>query len=192
MWGHLAAQLDERPGHQYRPPRRRHRRCSPGRACCLPTCQTIGSSKSLAPYCTSSTAGAASTSSGSQVRGGLSPPIPPAQPGARCAPRHASCDHSRRNNMEARTMEEVSFDIETQAAAAITNIGGDQMIYSAERLVARSAGGVSPRPSALPRRARTARPDGDQDRGHTARRTTSGPRNPRTTRLRSRTRGYPQ
>ena len=30
-------------------------------------------------------------------------------------------------------MEEVSFDIETQAAAAITNIGGDQTIYSAER-----------------------------------------------------------
>jgi hypothetical protein len=30
-------------------------------------------------------------------------------------------------------MDEVSFDIETQAAAAITNIGGDQTIYAAER-----------------------------------------------------------
>ena len=30
-------------------------------------------------------------------------------------------------------MEEATFDIETQAAAAITNIGGDQTIYAAER-----------------------------------------------------------
>jgi hypothetical protein len=31
------------------------------------------------------------------------------------------------------TMDEVTFDIETQAAAAITNIGGDQTIYAGER-----------------------------------------------------------
>jgi hypothetical protein len=30
-------------------------------------------------------------------------------------------------------MEEVTFDIETQAAAAITNIGGDQKVYAGER-----------------------------------------------------------
>ncbi len=30
-------------------------------------------------------------------------------------------------------MEEVTFDIETQAAAAITNIGGDQTVYASER-----------------------------------------------------------
>ena len=30
-------------------------------------------------------------------------------------------------------MEEVTFDIETQAAAAITNIGGDQTVYAGER-----------------------------------------------------------
>ena len=30
-------------------------------------------------------------------------------------------------------MDEVTFDIETQAAAAITNIGGDQTVYAAER-----------------------------------------------------------
>ena len=30
-------------------------------------------------------------------------------------------------------MDEVTFDIETQAAAAITNIGGDQTVYTAER-----------------------------------------------------------
>jgi hypothetical protein len=30
-------------------------------------------------------------------------------------------------------MEEVTFDIETQAAAAINNIGGDQTIYAGER-----------------------------------------------------------
>src|SRR5215218_3733309 len=29
-------------------------------------------------------------------------------------------------------MEEVTFDIETQAAAAITNIGGDQTFYAGE------------------------------------------------------------
>ena len=29
-------------------------------------------------------------------------------------------------------MDEVSFDIETQAAAAITNIGGDQTVYAGE------------------------------------------------------------
>jgi hypothetical protein len=31
------------------------------------------------------------------------------------------------------TMEEATFDIETQAAAAITNIGGDQTVYAGER-----------------------------------------------------------
>jgi hypothetical protein len=31
------------------------------------------------------------------------------------------------------TMDEVTFDIETQAAAAITNIGGDQTVYASER-----------------------------------------------------------
>jgi hypothetical protein len=31
------------------------------------------------------------------------------------------------------TMEEVTFDIEAQAAAAITNIGGDQTVYAGER-----------------------------------------------------------
>jgi hypothetical protein len=31
------------------------------------------------------------------------------------------------------TMDEVTFDIETQAAAAITNIGGDQTVYAGER-----------------------------------------------------------
>jgi hypothetical protein len=30
-------------------------------------------------------------------------------------------------------MEEVTFEIETQAAAAITNIGGDQTVYAGER-----------------------------------------------------------
>lgn len=30
-------------------------------------------------------------------------------------------------------MEEVTFEIETQAAAAITNIGGDQKVYAGER-----------------------------------------------------------
>lgn len=30
-------------------------------------------------------------------------------------------------------MSEVTFDVETQAAAAITNIGGDQTVYTAER-----------------------------------------------------------
>jgi len=30
-------------------------------------------------------------------------------------------------------MEEATFDIETQAAAAITNIGGDQTVYAGER-----------------------------------------------------------
>ena len=30
-------------------------------------------------------------------------------------------------------MDEITFDIETQAAAAITNIGGDQRVYTAER-----------------------------------------------------------
>jgi hypothetical protein len=30
-------------------------------------------------------------------------------------------------------MEEVTFDIETQAAAAITNIGGNQTVYEGER-----------------------------------------------------------
>ena len=30
-------------------------------------------------------------------------------------------------------MDEVTFDIETQAAAAITNIGGDQTVYATER-----------------------------------------------------------
>jgi hypothetical protein len=30
-------------------------------------------------------------------------------------------------------MADVSYDIETQAAAAITNIGGDQMVYAGER-----------------------------------------------------------
>ena len=30
-------------------------------------------------------------------------------------------------------MEEVTFDIETQAAAAITNIGGDQTVYAGEQ-----------------------------------------------------------
>jgi hypothetical protein len=30
------------------------------------------------------------------------------------------------------TMDEVTFDIETQAAAAITNIGGDQTVYAGE------------------------------------------------------------
>ena len=30
-------------------------------------------------------------------------------------------------------MDEVTYDIETQAAAAITNIGGDQTVYAGER-----------------------------------------------------------
>jgi hypothetical protein len=30
-------------------------------------------------------------------------------------------------------MDEVTYDIETQAAAAITNIGGDQTVYTGER-----------------------------------------------------------
>jgi hypothetical protein len=30
-------------------------------------------------------------------------------------------------------MDEVTFEIETQAAAAITNVGGDQTVYAAER-----------------------------------------------------------
>ena len=30
-------------------------------------------------------------------------------------------------------MDEVTFEIETQAAAAITNIGGDQTVYAGER-----------------------------------------------------------
>jgi len=30
-------------------------------------------------------------------------------------------------------MDEVTFDIDTQAAAAITNVGGDQTIYAGER-----------------------------------------------------------
>jgi hypothetical protein len=30
-------------------------------------------------------------------------------------------------------MDEVTYEIETQAAAAITNIGGDQTVYSGER-----------------------------------------------------------
>jgi hypothetical protein len=30
-------------------------------------------------------------------------------------------------------MDEVTFDIETQAAAAITNIGGDQTVYASQR-----------------------------------------------------------
>ena len=30
-------------------------------------------------------------------------------------------------------MEEVTFEIETQAAAAITNVGGDQTVYAGER-----------------------------------------------------------
>lgn len=30
-------------------------------------------------------------------------------------------------------MEEVTFDIETQAAAAITNVGGNQTVYAGER-----------------------------------------------------------
>jgi hypothetical protein len=31
------------------------------------------------------------------------------------------------------TMEEATFDIETQAAAAITNVGGNQTVYAGER-----------------------------------------------------------
>jgi hypothetical protein len=34
---------------------------------------------------------------------------------------------------EAVTMDEVTFEIETQAAATITNIGGDQAVYTGER-----------------------------------------------------------
>jgi hypothetical protein len=30
-------------------------------------------------------------------------------------------------------MDEVTFDVDTQAAAAITNIGGDQTVYAGER-----------------------------------------------------------
>jgi hypothetical protein len=31
------------------------------------------------------------------------------------------------------TMDDVTFDVETQTAAAITNIGGDQTVYTGER-----------------------------------------------------------
>jgi hypothetical protein len=31
------------------------------------------------------------------------------------------------------TMEEATFDVETQAAAAITNVGGNQTVYAGER-----------------------------------------------------------
>ena len=85
-------------------------------------------------------------------------------------------------------MDEVTYDIETQAAAAITNIGGDQTVYAGERrspvprLV--SVLGLLLSLAALGLLVFTGIGTADSFS-----RTTSGPRTPATTPTQSRARG---